>query len=201
MALRRIYPGERYHRRFARDAGFLLLSVYRSAFRIRPFGSVGLEAIPRLVLMSNPAAENLAWSIQHPVLKGDIRAVQVDLDYIYDPDPGQQERNLSELLDRIKALDVTQVWLQAFADPSGSNVAAEVYFPNRHLPMRADLFSRVAWQLRTRCGVSVYAWLPVLAWQLPDAAMQARLQIVPRPGVQGRDPGAAQSLSCRKLAA
>jgi biofilm PGA synthesis lipoprotein PgaB len=157
-------------------------------FPDRPFGSVGLQAIPRLVLMSNPTAENLAWSIQHPVLKSDIRAVQVDLDYIYDADPSQQERNLSVLLERIKTLDVTQVWLQAFADPSGSNVAAAVYFPNRHLPMRADLFSRVAWQLRTRCGVEVYAWLPVLAWQFPDAAMQDRLQIRPRAGVQAEAP-------------
>jgi len=78
--------------------------------------------------------------------------------------------------------------LQAFADPSGSNVATQVYFPNSHLPMRADLFSRVAWQLRTRCGVSVYAWLPVLAWQLPDAAVQARLQITPKAGVKAESP-------------
>ena len=158
------------------------------SFPNQPFGGVGLQAIPRLVLMSNPAADTLAWSIQHPALKGDIRAVQVDLDYIYDPDPAQQERNLSVLLDRVKALNVTQVWLQAFADPDGSNAAAAVYFPNRHLPMRADLFSRVAWQLRTRCGVSVYAWLPVLAWRLPDAAMQAQLQIVSRPGVKAESP-------------
>jgi poly-beta-1,6-N-acetyl-D-glucosamine N-deacetylase len=157
-------------------------------FPDRPFGNAGLQAIPRMVLMSNPTAQNLAWSIQHPVLKSDIRAVQVDLDYIYDADPIQQERNLGMLLDRIKTLGVTQVWLQAFADPGGSNAAAAVYFPNRHLPMRADLFSRVAWQLRTRCGVEVYAWLPVLAWQLPDAAMQARLQIQPRSGMQAEAP-------------
>jgi biofilm PGA synthesis lipoprotein PgaB len=157
-------------------------------FPHRSFGNVGLRAIPRLVLMSNPTAENLAWSMQHLAFKSDIRAVQVDLDYIYDSDPVQQERNLSVLLERIKTLDVTQVWLQAFADPSGSNVAAAVYFPNRRLPVRADLFSRVAWQLRTRCGVEVYAWLPVLAWQLPDEAMQARLRIVPRPGTQAEAP-------------
>ena len=158
------------------------------SFPNKPFGNRGLEAIPRMVLMSNPTAASLAWSIQHPFLKSDIRAVQIDLDSIYDPDPVQQEKNLGALLDRIKTLDVTQVWLQAFADPGGSNVAAEVYFPNRHLPMRADLFSRVAWQLRTRCGVEVYAWLPVLAWQLPDSSMQARLQILPRPGVQAETP-------------
>ena len=32
--------------------------------------------------------------------------------------------------------------------------------------MKADIFSRVAWQLRTRSGVNIYAWMPVLSWDL-----------------------------------
>jgi poly-beta-1,6-N-acetyl-D-glucosamine N-deacetylase len=147
-----------------------------------PYSSHSLHAIPRLVMRSNPSPEDLAWSLCHPYLKDHVRAVQVDLDTIYDPDPAQQERNLGALLERMQSLDVTQVWLQAFADPDGSNAAAAVYFPNRRLPLRADLFSRVAWQLHTRCNVDVYAWLPVLAWRLPDAAAQARLQISGSPG-------------------
>ena len=154
----------------------------------KPFGETGLNAIPRLVLMSNPSAEALAWSLGHLDLKSNIRAVQVDLDYIYDPDPAQQNRNLGLLLDRIKKLNVNQVWLQAFADPTGSGAASSVYFPNGELPMRADLFSRAAWQLRTRCGVQVYAWMPVLAWQLPDQSLQAQLQIKPKSGVPSENP-------------
>ena len=154
----------------------------------KPFGETGLNAIPRLVLMSNPNAEALAWSLVHLDLKSNIRAVQVDLDYVYDPDPAQQNRNLGLLLDRIKKLNVTQVWLQAFADPTGSGAASSVYFPNGELPMRADLFSRAAWQLRTRCGVQVYAWMPVLAWQLPDRSVQARLQIKSKSGAPSELP-------------
>ena len=30
--------------------------------------------------------------------------------------------------------------------------------------MRADLFNRVVWQLRTRSGVKVFAWMPLLAF-------------------------------------
>jgi biofilm PGA synthesis lipoprotein PgaB len=63
-------------------------------------------------------------------------------------------------------LGVNTVYLQAFADPDGDGVADALYFPNRHLPMRADLFNRVAWQLRTRTGVTVYAWMPVLGFAL-----------------------------------
>jgi biofilm PGA synthesis lipoprotein PgaB len=140
-----------------------------------------LQDIPRLLVKSNMSTADFAWLLLHPLRQSAIRAVQVDLDYIYDPNPAQQEKNLGALLDRIKAMNVSQVWLQAFADPDGNDSASAVYFPNRHLPMRADLFSRAAWQLRTRAGVQVFAWLPVLAWRLPDAKLQARLQIQPGP--------------------
>ena len=95
------------------------------------------------------------------------RVMQVDLDYVYDPNPKIQEANLSKLLERVVRMHPRTVYLQAFADPAGDGIAASVYFPNRHLPMRADLFSRVAWQLRTRAKVKVYAWMPVIAFRLP----------------------------------
>lgn len=96
------------------------------------------------------------------------KIMHIDLDYIYDPDPVQQERNLSHLLDRINTMHVNTVYLQAFSDPDANGSADMVYFPNHYLPMRADLFNRVAWQIQTRTDVSrVYAWMPLLAWELP----------------------------------
>lgn len=157
-------------------------------FPHRQFGVTGLSGIPRLVMTSNPSVGDLDWSLRHLQLRSNVRAVQVDLDYIYDPNPTQQERNLSSLLDRIKSLHPTQVWLQAFADPDGSGSPSAVYFPTHALPMRADLFARVAWQLRTRCGVEVYAWMTSLAWQLPNKSLQAQLQINPKPGVRPEAP-------------
>jgi biofilm PGA synthesis lipoprotein PgaB len=152
------------------------------------YNTPGLQAVPRILMRSNSTVGDLSWELRHSGTKQIVRAVQVDLDYIYDPDPVQQEHNLSLLLDRIKALGPTQVWLQAFADPDGKDSAGSVYFPNHFLPVRADLFSRVAWQLRTRCGVAVYAWMPVLAWRLPDAKQQARLEIHPRTGIKPENP-------------
>lgn len=111
------------------------------------------------------------------------RAVQVDLDYLYDPDPEQVNANLGALLDRLQAMQVRTVYLQAFADPDGDGTASSLYFPNDYLPMRADLFNRVAWQLKTRAGVDVYAWLPLLAFDLPDQDRQQRLAVK----VQGAD--------------
>jgi biofilm PGA synthesis lipoprotein PgaB len=96
------------------------------------------------------------------------KIVHVDLDSIYDADPVQQEKNLSLLLERIVWLNVNAVYLQAYADPDGDGVADAVYFPNRHMPMRGDLFNRVSWQIQTRTQVRrVYAWMPMLAWRLP----------------------------------
>jgi biofilm PGA synthesis lipoprotein PgaB len=106
-----------------------------------------------------------------------LRAAHVDLDYVYDPDPAQAARNLDRLLDRIQAMQLSAVFLQAFADDDGDGVANALYFPNRHLPMRADLFNRVAWQLKTRADVKVFAWMPVLAFELPESADNEALAV------------------------
>ncbi|SMG00830.1 poly-beta-1,6-N-acetyl-D-glucosamine N-deacetylase PgaB [Burkholderia singularis] len=135
--------------------------------------------VPRLLIAGNMGVDGLATLIYEQRKVQPQRIVQVDLDYVYDPDPAQQEQNLSALLERIKRMKPSQVWLQAYADPDGDGVADALYFPNRHLPMRADLFSRVAWQLSTRCNVQVYAWMPVLALRLAHAQ---HLPTLGRPG-------------------
>ncbi len=61
-------------------------------FPNRRFGLTGLTAIPRLVMVSNPSPGELDWSLRHLQLRSNVRAVQVDLDYVYDPNPAQQER-------------------------------------------------------------------------------------------------------------
>ena len=99
----------------------------------------------------------------------ELRIVHVDLDYVFDPDPIQQEQNLDRLIERISHYGVSTVYLQAYADPDGDGVADELYFPNRHMPVRADLFNRVAWQLKKRANVKVYAWMPVLSFDLGDS--------------------------------
>ncbi len=110
--------------------------------------------------------------------------MHIDLDYIYDPDQQQEEKNLGRLLDRIIAMGADTVYLQAFADPDGNGAADMTYFPNRHVPMRADLFNRVAWQISTRTQVKrIYAWMPLLAWQLPaqDPAAHDTVVTLPPP--------------------
>lgn len=149
----------------------------------------GAKTFSRALIVGDPPPVEVAAEArpasEHPVNRpSPQRAVHVDLDYVYDPDPEQTNANLGVLIDRIKAMQVRTIYLQAFADPDGDGNAAELYFPNRHLPMRADLFNRVAWQLRTRAGVQVYAWMPLLAFDLPDAERKRALSVT-HPGTDG----------------
>ncbi|MCK9373825.1 MAG: poly-beta-1,6-N-acetyl-D-glucosamine N-deacetylase PgaB [Sulfuricurvum sp.] len=97
------------------------------------------------------------------------KAAHIDIDYIYDPDPIQREKNLGLLLERINKLGVNTVYVQAFADPDGDGSADYVYFRNRHIPMKDDFFNRVTWQIAKATQVKrIYAWMPMMAWRLPQ---------------------------------
>jgi biofilm PGA synthesis lipoprotein PgaB len=106
---------------------------------------------------------------------GTQRAIGVRLDDVYDADPQRQERRLSALVARVRRLGVNVVHLEAFSDPDRDGIADALYFPNAQLPMRADLFNRVAWQLRTRAEVKVFGVMPVAAYAGVPRAQVGRL--------------------------
>ena len=110
------------------------------------------------------------------------RVVHIDLDYVYDVDKKQQAKNLDKLIERIHNYGITTVYLQAFSDQDGNGVADALYFPNQYLPVRDDIFGRIAWQLQTRAGVEVYAWMPVLAFDLRNKVKDAEYVIDSRTG-------------------
>ncbi len=106
-----------------------------------------------------------------------IRAVQVDLDLIYDPKSYEQtDANLGKLIDRLFEMKVNTVFLQAFSDMEGSGNIKSVYFHNRVLPVRADIFSHAVHQLSIR-NMAVYAWMPTIGIVLPDEEMNRRLAV------------------------
>jgi biofilm PGA synthesis lipoprotein PgaB len=148
-----------------------------------------LYGLRRMLVQPGMAAGRLDRAIQlrnHNVPEDGMpgKVMHIDLDYVYDTDQKQQEENLGRLLERIVAMGVNTVYLQAFADPDNDGTATAVYFPNRHMPVRADLFNRVAWQVLTRTGVArVYAWMPMLAWQLPASNPAAHDVVVTEPNI------------------
>ncbi|SCB30958.1 poly-beta-1,6-N-acetyl-D-glucosamine N-deacetylase PgaB [Cupriavidus alkaliphilus] len=148
----------------------------------------------RLLLSDDPGLRGFARSVVATEEPNGMRVAHVDLDYVYDPDPAQVERNLGLLVQRIADLRIDTVFLQAFSDDDGDGLVKSVYFPNRWLPVRADLFNRVAWQLDNRANVKVYAWMPVLSFDLdPSLARVARWD--PATGTAAVDPKQYRRLS------
>ncbi len=141
------------------------------------------------------------WDIGQAVLHPDIREhavrlMHINLDYVYDPDPQQEAHNLEHLLQRVRASDVNTVYLQAFADPDGNGAADAVYFPNRYLPVRQDLFAHVLAALHEKTQVRhVFAWMPLLAWQLPAQNPIAQDLVVTLPSHPGYVSNAYPRLS------
>jgi biofilm PGA synthesis lipoprotein PgaB len=168
---------------------------YRLALKLLDgMGSVtALQQEPRLLLSSDPDISRFAVQVIVEEEQEPMRVAHVDLDYVYDDNPQQTEANLDKLVQRIADLRISTVFLQAYADPEGKGLVKSLYFPNRHLPMRADLFNRVAWQLRTRAGVDVFAWMPVLSFDL-DAKLP-RVQRWSAEGTRDTDPEQYRRLS------
>jgi biofilm PGA synthesis lipoprotein PgaB len=153
---------------------------------------VSLLRLRRILIQANTDIGELRYQIRlrdARVSENDRpqKIAHIDLDYIYDPNAEQMRRNVNHLVDRLTWLGVNVVYLQAFSDTDANGSAAAVYFPNRHLPVAADVFSYVAWEIRTRTPVRrVYAWMPLLAWELPAGhpaqAQLVRAEVGPRRG-------------------
>lgn len=158
---------------------------YEMAFTLNPglANAARLDDVPRILISDNPSLRNFASQVAQVREEQTMRVMHIDLDYVYDKDPVQQRKNIDKLIQRVYDMRITHVFLQAYADPEGDGNIRELYFPNRWLPMRADLFNFIAWQLQTRGGVNVYAWMPVLAFDLDDT--------VPRVAAWSPDSGRA----------
>ncbi|MDG2915272.1 poly-beta-1,6-N-acetyl-D-glucosamine N-deacetylase PgaB [Bisgaard Taxon 10/6] len=124
----------------------------------------------RLLLDTETSIETIANYLKNKNESLSVqRSLRIKLDDVYDPDPIKQGKNLDKIIERIHRQGVSRVYIQAFSDVNNDGIAEALYFPNKYLPVRADLFSRVAWILETRLNVSPYVWLPVSAFDLTNA--------------------------------
>ena len=168
-----VWPYGSYNDELVRLAGELGMSIALTLDDGAHTPEVPLTAVRRTLIEHNPNLADFTTEVRGPLYPNPVRAVQVALDSIYSAEPAQQERNLSALLDRIQVLQPTHVYLQATADTDNDGLADAAYFPNRHLPLRADLFNRVAWQVTSRTRVKVFAVLPVAGLRLsPDEVVE-----------------------------
>ena len=117
------------------------------------------RAVPRTLVGDEVTLSNFSYTVQHghTVNGADpLRAIRVNIDRIYDPDPLQQNAKFGKLIEQISRLGVNAVLIQPYVTPAPGALIEHVYFPNSVLPVRADLLNRVAWQLRSRLRVEVF---------------------------------------------
>ncbi len=178
-----VWPYGRYNSinlEIAKEVGIL------AAFTIEEgFAHISNLSEVKRNLIKNTRIENFIKMVADPNWdRPMMRAVQVDLDLIYDANSYEQmEQNLGRLVDRLAVMKVNTVFLQAFADPEGTGYIKSVYFHNRVLPVRADIFSYAVHQMIIR-DMTVYAWMPTLSIQLPDKEFNEKHKV--RAVVEGK---------------
>jgi len=106
-----------------------------------------------------------------------IRGVQVDLDPIVNRNSMEESnRNLGRLLDRLVKMGVNTVFLQGFSDRGATGNVKSLYVANSVLPVDLDFLSHAVNRIRSR-EMKVFVWMPALAYELPDAALNEALKV------------------------
>ena len=94
---------------------------------------------------------------------------------LYRPDPAETERLLGAAIERVRAMGATAVVMEGVEPGPDGRLAA--WFPTTHLPVRADVYLRFAWQFQTRAGVRVYGRIPVVAARAATGSDEATTEL------------------------
>lgn len=132
------------------------------------------DSVPRLLVANNPGLGAFSAAVISTENVRTTRSLRIRMDQLYDPDPALAEQRLGQLIQRIADFQITSLYIDPLSDTNGDGQIDAAYFPNTVLPMRADLFNRVAWQLRSRAFVKVYASMPVTTRGLAQWNDEAR---------------------------
>jgi peptidoglycan/xylan/chitin deacetylase (PgdA/CDA1 family) len=122
-----------------------------------------LFAIHRYFPSRNPSlgdiADNLRFDAPQPRTR---RIACLRLDAMAAMGAAAQDEALGRLIEDVRKLGADTVIIHAYAALSSPGAPlGDVFFPTALRPLKADLLSRVSWQLRGRAGVEVYTHLPV----------------------------------------
>ena len=171
-----VWPYGRYNSTavdFAKKSGFkLLFTLDAGLAEIN-----NPDAVPRYIMMGNPAISEFAKNFRKKFVKYQRdRIVHADIDPLYDEKTEQMIKNIDKFVERIYKIKPHAVYLQAFCDKDGDGNVDSLYFPNRILPVKADIFGRIARALSVR-GIAVYAWMPMLSFSLADKELNSRLRV------------------------
>jgi poly-beta-1,6-N-acetyl-D-glucosamine N-deacetylase PgaB len=146
----------------AKQVGF----TFALTLEPEPAYTSDLFAIHRYFPSQNPSLGDLARNLRFEPGRPTTRRIAcLTLDALAAVGPGAaQDEALGRIVEGLRALGTNtvvidgNVALASLGAPLGA-----VYFPNRLVPLRADLLSRATWQIRTRAGSDVYLRLPIEA--------------------------------------
>ena len=132
--------------------------------------------IPRFSLSSGSPlptiVENLRVNGTRPRVQ---RLVGLRVSSLYRPDPAETERLLGAAIERVRTMGATAVVMEGVETGPDGRLAA--WFPTMHLPVRADVYLRFAWQFQTRAGVRVYGRIPVVAARAATGSDEATMSL------------------------
>lgn len=138
----------------ARQAGF----TFALTLDPEPADTANLMAIPRLFPVQDPKlgimAEELRFADPNPATR---RVVCLALDPLAQGGPADQEQALGKTIEALRRLGANTVVLDPSVSHPPGTPMGPVWFRTPLRPMAQDLFSFIAWQLRSRAGVDVYA--------------------------------------------
>ncbi len=143
--------------------------------------------LPRVMVVrgSRIGGKDPGW---HYPSRMPVRAAQVDLDGVYDPDPDVFSRKVDRMVANVQEMGATHVFLQACPDSHGSAFFRDTWFQNHQVPVRADIWSMVANKL-SHAGIRVWirapsmnlswVWAKHPEWRIPFRRMKGGRDFTP----------------------
>jgi len=153
-----VWPFGRYSES-ANDAAQRAGFVFALTLDPEPADAARPMALGRYLPTNDPTLSEVLVRLRFtPRLPSAQRLVCIDPATVWTGDDAGTEARLSLLIERMRALGATTVVIDAALRDSQGRLEAS-WFPTQQLPLRADLLSRLAWQLQTRAGVEVFVRL------------------------------------------
>ena len=109
---------------------------------------------------ADPSLDTLAAMVSNDIsFPSAQRWVCLDPALLWTGDAATTDERLGRAIERYRTLGVTGVVIDAAMIGTDGGLK-QAWFPNRELPLQADVLSRMVWQLQTRAGVEVQVRLP-----------------------------------------
>lgn len=85
-----------------------------------------LNSIPQVLIANNPSLKKFAQQIITVQKKSPQQIMHINLNYVYNKNLQQINRNINVLIQQVKNMQISTVYLQAFANPNSNKLVKKV---------------------------------------------------------------------------